>query len=189
MAGRTERIDVTRWIFLLRGVNVGGHNKVAMAPLREALAAAGFVEPRTYLQSGNIVASFDDDEATAIEAVRTVLTKTFDVGVPLMARTVEQLSATIAANPFPDSAAFPKLLHVGFCDPAPSSIDDIDVERFAPDRLAIANGELYFDYDKGVAGSKLTYAAMERSLGITVTARNWRTVNALVDLASTELGR
>lgn len=173
----------TRYIVLLRGINVGGHNKVPMAELRSALTEAGFADVATYIQSGNIVVTADNGvgEAGIVTSVEKLMTDAFGLDIPVVARDAEEWAAVVADNPFPDRVDEPKLLHVYFCDSAPSVEDlkKMDDPRFDQDELQTVGRHVYVFYANGAARSKLTTNELEKRLGVTATGRNWSTVNKL----------
>ena len=175
---------MTVWAVLLRGVNVGGNNKVPMAELRAALAAAGCQEVATYIASGNIVLSADDDPAPV---VTEVLADRFGLDVAVVSRTAAQIRATVAANPFAELAASePKAVHCYFTSaPVPDDVlADFDHDRHQPDLAAAAAGELFAAYPDGMARSRLTNAVLDRVAGGPTTARNWNTVRKLEEMVT-----
>ena len=178
---------MTTWIALLRAVNLGARNKVPMPRLREVLAAEGFGDVRTYLQSGNIVAESRQRSAAAVEKrIGAVIEREFGLTVPVVARTPAELAAVIEANPFPEAAQRrPKLLHVVFLagDPDRDGVAALHADERIRDRCRVEGRHLYVDYADGVHGSRLTLDYIARRLGVDGTARNWRTVLALADLA------
>lgn len=164
----------TRCVVLLRGVNVGGHNRVPMADFRALCEDAGAGEVRTYVQSGNAVLTWPGTSAELERAVVAGLTERLGVSVAAMARTAAELAAVAAACPWPDLD--PKLLHVGFC------ADQPDLGGFTatpPERVAVGDRALYLFHAGGVQRSGLA----RLKPGTDVTARNWRTVTALLELA------
>lgn len=179
-----------RWIALLRGVNVGGRRRVPMAPLRAALADAGFTAVRTYVQSGNVVLDDRGDVAPADVARRIarVIDERFDVATAVEVRTREQLAAIVADNPFPEAVATPTALHVAFLSAPvePAALADVDAAAYAPERFALRGRALYLHLPDGIGRSPLAQALSERRLGVRATVRNWRTVAALLALADAE---
>lgn len=169
---------MTRWVALLRGVNVGGHRRVPMADLRRGLADAGLDDVQTYLQSGNAVfsgASDDEDEVAAM--VCTVVAKTCDVDCEVVMRTGAELAGVLARNPWPDRASSPKLLNVLFL----SAAAEARASRIGAQEEVAADGrEVWVWYGDGAGRSKLKLELP----GVVVTARNWTTVTALADLAA-----
>lgn len=176
-----------RYVVLLRGINVGGHNKVPMAQLRDALSTHGFRDVTTYIASGNVLLGAGDrGEADVVDEVADVVTERFGLSIPIVARSIADWLAILAANPFPEAEAEPKFLHVSLCDraPDPQAIAGFDPETYSPDRLEVVGRELYLWYPNGSARSKLTGAALERKLDVTTTARNWSTMLKLAELGS-----
>ncbi len=173
------------WVALLRAVNLGGRNRVSMPVLREGLAAAGFTAVRTYVNSGNVVAgSALTDPAAVAAAVRRVVAERFDLDVPVVVRTGEQLDALVAWNPFPDAAAErPNLVQVVHlvAEPDPDRLAAVLAADVAPDRIAARGTEVVIAYADRTTGTAAERAM--RRLGTEGTARNWRTLRALADLA------
>ncbi|KAA6222516.1 DUF1697 domain-containing protein [Streptomyces albofaciens JCM 4342] len=176
-----------RQIALLRGINVGGHNKFPMARQRELFAALGYRDVTVLLQTGNIV--FADPGTPPEETARRIEAGIADglgFPVPVLVRTRDELAAAVAANPFPQAAAEPKTLHVTFLSdvPAdPSPLEVLDSGAYAPDRLRLIGRELYMWCPNGVGRSKLADTVSRTRLGVTATARNWNTVTKLLALA------
>jgi uncharacterized protein (DUF1697 family) len=170
-------------IALLRGVNVGGHNKLPMAQLREIAAEAGLTEVRTYIQSGNLVASTDlDPESVAAVLAGAILTAT-GLTVPVIVRTAQRWSDVIAANPFLDAADPGRHVHAIFLPaPATEAVTTFDAAAFAPEEVVVAGSEVYLHLPDGMGRSKLA-VAVNRIPEIAVgTARNWNTVLKLATL-------
>jgi len=175
---------MTRFILLLRAVNVGGR-KLEMKPLREVAQANGFPDLATYIQSGNLIFSAEGDEATVEAAIESLIEKHFGLKAIAIARAADHFAKIAAANPFP--AALPKLLHLCLSKKSPKSESaDLLTERAKDgEKVKLAGGELWIDFaDSGVARSKLTPAAIDKAAGSTVTARNWNTVQKLIELAN-----
>ncbi|WP_030672519.1 DUF1697 domain-containing protein [Streptomyces rimosus] len=176
-----------RQIALLRGINVGGHNKFPMARQRELFAALGHRDVTVLLQTGNIV--FADPGTPPGETARRIeagIAEELGFPVPVVVRTRDELAAAVAANPFPQAEAEPKTLHVTFLSdtPAdPSPLKQLDSDAYAPDRLRLIGRELYMWCPNGVGRSKLADAVSRARLGVTATARNWNTVTKLLTLA------
>lgn len=179
------------WVALLRAINLGSANQVSMPTLRTALAAAGFADVRTYVQSGNVVVNSRHRKPEAVgKAVGTVIRKEFGLDVPVVVRTYDDLAAIVDANPFPEAAAKrPKALTVTFMEgePDPEKAAALHAADATRDCCRVIGRELYVDYANGVAGSRFTPQYFERRLGVRGTARNWRTVLALVEMAGSTL--
>ena len=172
-----------RWVALLRGVNVAGHHRIAMADLRQAMTDAGATDVATYIQSGNLVfdAGTDDPEA-AVTIVGDAVEAAAGFRVPAVVRTVPELSRIADAHPDRDGAVPAKWLHVVLLDRVADPTQAPDPERFRPDRLVVAGAELYLTYPEGVGRSKLTVALLERAFDVVGTGRNLTTLRRLVDI-------
>jgi uncharacterized protein (DUF1697 family) len=176
----------TTHILLLRGINVGGNNRIGMAPLREALEAAGFTGVRTYLQSGNaVVTTPTSSPATVARQVEQVIEDAFALSIKVVVRSRRQIEKVIAADPFAGVADVGKWYFVNFCDPAPdpAKLAHLDPAGFEPERWALDGDTLYVWHPGGLQSSPLEKAIQRAKLGVTVTARNWNTVNKLLELA------
>lgn len=181
-----KAVERTRHVVLLRGINVGGNNKLPMADLRGALEAAGYADVSTYIQSGNVALTAKPADGYAVgRAVGEVIDNEFGLTIPVVVRSAEQLRAAITNNPFPEMVETPKFLHLYFCQEPISeeAAAALDHDRYVPDRMVAGETEIYVSYEQGVAGSKLTNAALDRALGQVTTARNWNTVLKLLDMA------
>lgn len=179
-------LDSQVWISLLRGINVGGHNKLPMAELRELFTAAGCSKVLTYIQSGNIV--FREAETRRKElAVRLAneIKSAKGFRPTIMLLTHDELEIAANANPFPKAVSEPKTLHLWFMNHAPEDpdLDTLDNLRAPTERFELRGPVFYLSAPDGIGHSKLANR-VEHALGVEATARNWRTVERLRDLAS-----
>lgn len=173
-------------VALLRAVNVGGANRVPMAALRIALSDRGLGPVSTVLQSGNVLFRTDDPEHVAVTRIRDAVADAFDLDVGVVVRSASELAAVVGRNPFfaTGSDLDPATLHVAFLSehPAADVVASLDPDRSRPDVFAASGREVYLSYPKGSGRSRLTLDYLERQLGVTGTARNWRTVTRLAGL-------
>jgi uncharacterized protein (DUF1697 family) len=173
------------YIALLRGINVGGHNKLPMAGLRETCAELGWTEVRTYIQSGNVVFAATGKAAALEEALEKAIAARFGFAPAVIVRSSARLNSLAAANPFPkESAREPHWVLVGFAKQhmKDGAAETIAVKGQAGERVEEAGGALWFHYPAGVGTSKLTPSLIDRAAGSPVTARNWRTMTKLIDM-------
>lgn len=181
MAPRSERY--TAW---LRGINVGGKNRLPMAALAELFATAGATDVRTYIQSGNVVLRVPTSRAAKLgAAVEAAITDAFGFTSPVILRRVDALRAAADANPFLASGVPTEELHLGILRDAPTAarVAALDAGRSTPDAFAVIGDHVYLHLPNGVARSKLTNAYFDRALATVSTIRNWRTVLAVLELA------
>lgn len=173
-------------IALLRGINVGGRNKLPMKDLAAIFTDLGCTDVRTYIQSGNVVYVAEPELAAVIsERVAAAIHDRLELTVPVVTRTAAELEAVARANPFVAEGADPKTLAVAFLAHTPDAgrVAALDPERSPPDRFAVHGREIYLHLPNGAARSKLTNAYLDSRLATISTARNWRTVNKLVEIA------
>jgi uncharacterized protein (DUF1697 family) len=172
-------------IVLLRGINLGSRNRIAMPALRAALADAGFDDVRTYLQSGNLVLSTTDKADTVARSVQRVIAQEFGLDIAVVTRTRAQLATVVDRNPLAKVAKDPKRYQVSFLDAKPSATVVRRIEETAAkgERVVVEGREVYAWHPDTIARSKLWALLAGQSLGVTATARNWTTVTKLLELA------
>jgi len=175
------------YALFLRGVNVGGRNKVPMAQLRDVLSVDGFSDVRTYVQSGNVIVTSSLRSPSKVsDAVRTAIAREFNVDTPVVVRTPAELRAVMDWNPFPDVAAVaPQRVHIVHLTDTPSTdaVDALLTTDWEPEQIAFRATELAICYSESMHTSKLQYAGVLKRLGVDGTARNWRTVQTLADMS------
>jgi uncharacterized protein (DUF1697 family) len=176
---------MTRHILLLRGINLGPSRRVAMPRLREVLTEAGFEDVRTYVQSGNIVLSSDEPPDKVAAKCERVIAEEFGFDVPVVVRTRAELARVVKRNPLGKVATEPKRYQVSFLDRKPDAKLVKELKALAADKEEfVANGrEFYAWHPAGVARSKLWNKLAGKGLGVTATARNWTTVETLLEMA------
>jgi uncharacterized protein (DUF1697 family) len=169
-------------IVLLRGINLGSRNRIAMPALRDALDAAGFDDVRTYLQSGNVILS---SRAKPNDAVRRLIADEFGLDIAVITRTRAQLARIVERNPLARVAKDPKRYQISFLDSKPSRevVRRIEQTADAKERVVVDGREIYAWHPETIARSKLWALLAGQSLGVTATARNWTTVQKLLELA------
>jgi uncharacterized protein (DUF1697 family) len=175
-----------RQVALLRGINLGSHNRIAMPALREALDDAGYEDVETYVQSGNLVLS-SSEKAAALEAsLERLIKKHFQLTIPVVVRTRAQLAGVVKLNPLGDVASDPKRYQVAFLRSKLSSdaAKALNAAAIEPERVVIKGHEVYAWHPEGVARSKLWATVASKKLGVDATARNWTTVTTLLEMAS-----
>lgn len=174
------------FLALLRGINVGGRNLLPMADLVRMFEASGCAAVRTYIQSGNVLFTAAPALAQRLPAqIARRVSDAFGFQPAIILRSVADLARAAAANPFAGDRPDPARLHIGFLDrrPAPARVRALDPSAFPGDRIEVRGSEVYLLYRKGPSQSRLTYAWLDRALGVTSTFRNWRTVQRLLDMA------
>lgn len=178
------------YVALLRGINVGGRNKVPMARLRRVVSGLGFSDVRTHLQSGNVVfrttTGAGADTPTALEArLEQALVEEFGFEVSCLVRTPAELERALATCPWPGDELDPSKVLLMFLREKPPTdfLADLDPERFAPDEFRLIDRVVYCYYPNGMGRSKLAAALSGLRPPPVMTGRNWRTIRAVVELA------
>jgi uncharacterized protein (DUF1697 family) len=171
-------------VALLRAVNVGGRNRIAMARLRELLEGLGYGAVRTHLQSGNALFTAAGTPAHVAHEIEGALAEEIGLTAKVLVRTRAELERVVAANPLLDIAGDPARLLVTFLSQAPDrgAVSELAPADFEPDTFALGEREIYAWYPQGVHATRLSNAFWERHLGVVATARNWNTVTRLLEL-------
>lgn len=186
------------YVALLRGINVGGRNRVVMADLKRVVEDLGHTDVRTLVNSGNVV--FDADGRASVKAgdrLATVLENAIkdELGVApaVLVRTAAELAQVADANPYPDESD-PKRVHVVFLPSPPTAADKKraqDAQRQATekgsrDELTIIKRVVYLHTPDGFGRSALAELLSRGQASPTAhgTARNWSTVTKLVSMCS-----
>jgi uncharacterized protein (DUF1697 family) len=174
------------FVALLRGINVGGKNLLPMRDLVAMFERAGCAEVRHYIQSGNVVFRAAGALAARIsQVIAGDIERTFRLSVPVVLRSGKELTAVAKGNPHIADGADPAACHVMFLADAPSKKQcaALDPARSPGDSFVAKGREVYLLCPNGVARTKLTNAYFDSALGTTSTARNWKTVLKLVEMA------
>lgn len=173
------------WIALLRGINVGGKNILPMKDLVRSLEALGLEDVRTYIQSGNVVFHAPSDRPQLEAEIADCIEGERGFRPRVLVLSASRFQAAMAANPFPEGEAEPKSLHLFFLEHAPPSpdLDALRAVQKESERFELIADVFYMHAPDGVGRSKLV-TKVEKALGVAGTARNWRTVEKLRELAA-----
>jgi uncharacterized protein (DUF1697 family) len=172
-------------VALLRGINVGGRNKLPMKDLAAMCEAEGCAAVRTYIQSGNVLFRATRSVAARLPgALAARIEREHGLHVPVVLRTVAELARVAGANPYLPRAPIEEL-HVMFLADAPAreALAGLDPQRSPPDTFVVQGREIYLRLANGVARTKLTNAWFDSRLATVSTMRNWRTTLDLAALA------
>ena len=175
------------FVSMLRGINVIGHNRIKMKDLRELYKTLDMKKVRTYLQSGNVIFDSNEQNPNILkEIIEKGLKKAFGFEVKALLRTTEELKTTIDNNPFlTESNIDPEKLYVTFLSsPLDSTrLKNLPANQNKNDRFIISNEEIYLQCPNGYGRTKFSNDFFEKKLKLTATTRNWKTVNALLEMA------
>lgn len=173
----------TAFILLFRGV--GGATHLPTAPLREALTEAGFENVATYINSGNAVLRSHLPRGKVIAAVAEICRDRFGFTKAILASTLEEWSALIDNNPFPQAVATPKCLHAAVLagKPAAEAVSRLQGFAAAGEGIEVVGNVAYLHTPGGFGRSKLA-EKFDKGIGVVNSARNWNTVLKLMELVS-----
>jgi uncharacterized protein (DUF1697 family) len=186
-------------VALLRGINVGGRNKVPMADLREVVTSLGHTGVTTYIQSGNVLFSTaDTDTAKLAAALESAVGERFGIWSSVVVLSRDELSEVLASNPYPDEPN-PKLVHVVFLNTAPpadllarvATAESAAAAKGGRDTVRAVGRALFVHTPDGFGKSELAQAlfriisapAQQKKQDLTATARNWATATTLLSLS------
>jgi uncharacterized protein (DUF1697 family) len=176
---------MARHVVLLRGINIGPRNRVAMPKLREVLVDAGFDDVETYLQSGNVVVGSALSPQKVATACRRAIAEDFGLDLEVLVRSRPQLATIVKLDPLGRVANDPKRYQVTFLAAKPKRelVEELEGLTAGRERIAAHGRELYAWHPDGVARSKLWARLGSKDLGLAATSRNWTTVTKLLELA------
>jgi uncharacterized protein (DUF1697 family) len=173
-----------RYAVLLRGINVGGNKKIAMADLRKLLEDLGFTDVKTLLQSGNAVVTSKLSAAKVAAACEKGIEDAFGMKVRCLVLTGAQLRAVIDAHPLAEVADNGSRMFALFLfdqlDPAKLSTHD--PEALEPGNIVVGDGVVYHWCPEGVLEAVDLGGFLNKNHKVTVTSRNWNTVTKLAAL-------
>ncbi len=180
-------------VVLLRGVNVGGRNRLPMPALRECLAADGFAGAQTFIQSGNIVLDADGTDGTVASRVHDLIARDFGLDIAVIVVDADELAGIVAANPYPGERDH-KRLHAIVMAAAPDAdglagLDarvELAIAKGCTDTVTVVGRTAYLHTPGGFGTSELAkvIATGARNPVAKGTARNWATTTTLLELAN-----
>ncbi|MFA5874155.1 MAG: DUF1697 domain-containing protein [Anaerolineales bacterium] len=183
------------FISLLRGINVSGQNKIRMPELKRLSESLNLGNVVTYIQSGNVI--FDcaeQDPAYLASSIEAEITRSFGTSVRVFLRDKNRFQQIIDSNPFSNQRnEDSEKLHVTFLSDSPSesALSNLPVPADPKgsgagnaDEFLVYNKEIYLFCPNGYGRTKLSNNFFERKLSVSATTRNWKTVNALYEIAN-----
>jgi uncharacterized protein (DUF1697 family) len=177
---------MTTYVAMLRGVNVGPHNRIKMPALAQLFTDLGHSGVVTYIQSGNVVFTSGSKSSTALaRAIEARIARELGCDVAVLLRTKDELAKVMRANPFLREQADPARLHVTFLAEKPDAARVRAVREFdaGADELVVRGRDVYLHCPKGYGTTKLNNGFFEKRLHAVATTRNWNSVGKLLDLA------
>ena len=177
---------MSEYAAFLRGINVGGKNKIRMEALRETFAALQFESVKTYINSGNVIfETAEADEKKLVAKIEKAIEKEFSLNIKVMVRTIDEIREIIKNNPFAGQFENDKNLHVLFLDEEmPEEKCELLLSNNNENEMfAVRNREIFCHLKSGFADSVLGKDYIGKKLKVSATARNWRTVNKVLEFS------
>jgi uncharacterized protein (DUF1697 family) len=180
------------YISFLRGVNMTGHNSIKMTELAALYSELGFIKPETFIQSGNVIFSTDKEILVSEIAmvIETAIHNSFGYNVPVMLRTIHGMRNLLFSNPFLSEINFDPakmaviFLHDQITDSQIQKVADVN---YPPDKFKIIGNEIYTFCPDGFGRTKIYTNFFEKKMNVIGTARNWKTITTLLNLAEKRL--
>ena len=172
--------NVTTYISLLRGINVGGNKKIPMTDLRELYKALKLSNIQIYINSGNVIFDSDDSAQNIKSKLEQAILKKFGFDVTVMIRTKAELEEVVRKNPFKKETDG---IYVVFLkkESKEKAEKDINAVKNIAEKFVISRKEVYMlipAYGK----TKLSNQLFEKKLKVAATTRNWNTVRKLLEM-------
>lgn len=178
-------------VAILRGINVGGNNKIKMSDLKRMFESIGLIRVETYIQSGNVIFESNEEEDTLREKLEYEIEKNFGFSVVVVLRTVAELEQIMGDCPFSEeevreaelSNSEGESLYVALLTKAASKekYDYLTTFKSESNECRIKNRDIYLLFRHSIRNSKL--ANNLQKLDVPATVRNWKTINRLYALA------
>lgn len=173
------------YIILLRGINVGGHKKIPMAELRDVLSKAGYINVKTYIQSGNIILQSSEEVLQNIEhKIHELIQDQFSFEVPVLARTRNQLEKIFHACPFSKEKKENSYFVLFSEVPDKALVDEVSQISYDNEEFVIIKDCLYFHSSVGYGRTKFNMNMFEKKLHVKATSRNYKTMLRLIAMSS-----
>ena len=175
---------MTKYVAFLRGINVGGKNKIKMETLGEVISALGFQNVKTYINSGNVIfETAEADDRKIAEKIERAIENEFGLKIKTMTRTISEIKEIVENNPFSGQFESDKDLHVFFLD------EEIPTEKRElllsnnneNEQYFVRNREIFCLLRVSVLDSLMGKDYIGKKLKISATARNWRTINKILE--------
>lgn len=174
-----------KYVAFLRGINVGGNNKIKMESLRETFSALGFQNVKTYINSGNVIfETVKTADAALSRKIEAAIETEFSLKIKVIVRAMEEIRGIIENNPFAGQFENDKDLHVLFLgeELPPEKKELLLSQNNNSETFAVRNREIFCLLRTGVADSLLGKGFVDKKLKTPATARNWRTIQKIAEL-------
>ncbi|MDR6553687.1 DUF1697 domain-containing protein [Paenibacillus qinlingensis] len=175
---------MTVYVGFLRGINVGGKNKIKMTDLKKTLEAIGLAHVQTYLQSGNVFFQSEEPSESLRPRIEKAISDAVGVAPTVILRTAAELAELVGNCPYDaDDLSEGESIQISvLTEEAPPTLTDIlSKGQSEVDEFQMQGCTIYFLFRQSVLDSKL--ASNMQKLGDRTTTRNWNTMSKLVELA------
>lgn len=178
---------MTKYIALLRGINVGGKRKVLMADLKTLFSKLGLSNCATYIQSGNVIFETErtEDNLKLADQIEQAIVDRYEFEVPVMVRTYNEWKQVISENPFStDKSISIDRLHLTLLNEVPEAelTNKLKEMEFGDDQFKIIGQHIFLCCTDKYSKTKMTNSLFEKKLKCKATTRNWKTVINLLEL-------
>jgi len=172
------------YLALLRGINLGSTNKIAMPDLRELFTALGHGDVRTHLQTGNVIFTTDRSGRSLAADLQERIANDLGVRTTVLLRTASELAAVAGDNPLAGAAPDPSRLLVTFLDGKPDrdGVPKLDALKGDGEEFVVRGREVYLHCPNGYGRTKLSNTNLEKRLGVAATTRTWKVVTTLHEM-------
>ena len=181
------------YISFLRGVNMTGHNSMKMNDLLQLYIELGFEDAETFIQSGNVIfRTPSENESATTDKIEKSIKQRFGYDIRVMIRNIEELRVIFSSNPFTGEEKFdPALTAVILLHEIPSEaqIQKVINADYPPDKFKIIGREIFIFCPNGFGRSKIYTNFFENKMGVTGTARNWKTITTILNIAEIKTGK
>jgi len=186
-ANFVKYIGVHTYISILRGINVSGQKIIKMEALKELYTRLGFLNCKTYVQSGNVLFQFKNEKTDVlVKLIQNEIKSEFGFDVPVIVMDNIKLERIVKRNPFvKDNLKNPSYMHVTFLSSHPADFDESDIlnKRAPAEEMMFTKEAVYLYCPNGYGKTKLNNNFLENKLKVRATTRNWKTTNKLLELA------
>lgn len=173
------------YISIVRGINVGGQKKVRMADLKSLYESLGLGNVETYVQSGNVVFDSKEQDAEKLRKdIEAQIEAAFGFSVPVLIRTVDNFQRIIENHPFANEDPIRVLVTFLYERPEQSKWDELNLYQDKVDQFVLGEQEIFLFCPGGYGRTKLSNTFFEKKLDVICTTRNWKSINALYEMAS-----
>ena len=180
-------MNTCTYISILRGINVGGNRVIKMDALRRLYEDLGYINVRTYIQSGNVIFQSNQSDPKEMEmGISNKIKEVFSFDVPVIVKTKDELAGIFRNNSFTQTHTNEiDKLHVTLFSIQPKLSDDMNLNiSLGNDKFAFGDSVMYLFCPDGYSKTKLSNQYLEQKLKVTATTRNWKTITELLKITN-----